>query len=183
MLSTMLNSTFVYAETDNKACNYSRNFINKVEISDKSIRSQTSLNSVDPDSDEYVTTQYLLYKSGDLAVIEHKFCSMYNYELVYFVADGNFKTTAGNIGKLINKIFLQTAAIKPDFNESIAIAIEKKLKKSKFTSSKAFSQGLEISNNGNINIEQSINYIKLKHYTSLYQSMISYYLGVGGADL
>jgi len=178
--AALLISTSLFASKDKNGCDIPKNFVKHVNIKDTTIASQSWKNAVDPDSDEYTTTLKLIYKSGDMAVIEHKFCSMYNYELTYFVADNNFKATHENIGKLINKISQQSVAIKTSFKTPLDEAIKIKLVQSKLSKSKPFDLDLSVPDTGNKNIEQSIIYTIIKNNSSKYRSKIGYYIGIGG---
>lgn len=178
----LLMPTSVFAQKDKNGCKISKDFIKNNDTNDSSIHSQIWKNSIDPDSDEYLATQHIIYKNGDMAVIEHKYCSMYNYELAYFVADDNFKTTPKNIGNLIGKVYRQSIAIRPDFKKPVSVAIKENLEKLDFSSEKPFSKGLDIADRGNKNIEQSINVIKLENHSTLYKYMFGYYIGIDGND-
>lgn len=180
LISALLISTSIFADKDHNNCNYTKDFVKHTNIKDLNILSQSWKNTIDPDSDEYVTTHKIRYKNGNKAIIEHKFCEMYNYELNYFIADNKFKTTPKNIGKLVNKIYQQSTAVKIHFKIPLNIAITDKLTHSGFSQSKLFDFELSVPDSGNQNIEQAISYTVIKKPSSKYKSKINYYLGVGG---
>jgi len=62
---------------------------------------------VDPDSQEETITHTIQYANGDTAILEQKFCSMYNFQLSYKIKKlnrTNFEHSLNNIDKLIRGV-------------------------------------------------------------------------------
>ncbi|PKM45693.1 MAG: hypothetical protein CVV05_05375 [Gammaproteobacteria bacterium HGW-Gammaproteobacteria-1] len=62
---------------------------------------------VDPDSQEETITHTIQYANGDTAILEQKYCSMYNFQLSYKIKKlnrTNFEHSLNNIDKLIRDV-------------------------------------------------------------------------------
>ncbi|VAW60916.1 hypothetical protein MNBD_GAMMA11-427, partial [hydrothermal vent metagenome] len=109
----------LYANKGKNYCEYKKGFVAHKQITDKNVSSYHWDERISSESNEQITTLYLTYKNGDTAIIEHKYCIMYNFEVSYLVADPDFSNSQKNIGKLMAQLFKQYAAKKVIFTPSL----------------------------------------------------------------
>jgi hypothetical protein len=136
----------------------------------------------DKRSDEFLKTLRILYKNGDHAVIQHKYCSMYNIEVVYLRNSQSSYLDEKSIAKTVAGLFEQYSVLKVKFSRPLADIVSSSLKSGGFDVDKDISIGLpenqaEYQNN---RVEYSIDYKTLDEFSSVYSSVIKFYVGVGG---
>lgn len=137
----------------------------------------------DKRSDEHIKTLYLFFTNGDYAAIQHKYCSMYNFEIVYFRSGQADKLDAAGIAKLVTGLYERYAAKKVTFKQPLADVIVASLTARGFSDDKDIRAGLPDGNADypNKRVEYSIRYNSLYRSTSIYSSATTFYLGIGGA--
>jgi hypothetical protein len=138
---------------------------------------------IDKRSDEHLKTLHIIYKNGDHAVIQHKFCSMYNFEVVYLRNSQADYLDAASIAKIVNDLYTQYAAKKAKFSRPLVDIISTSLKKAGFDIDKDSAVGLPENDASypNARVEYSLDYKSLDEFSSIYSSVTKFYMGIGGA--
>ena len=143
---------------DNTACKYDESFIKEVMPNNKDILKSYWKKGIDPDSSEYTARLYLILKNGDIAVLEHKYCDMYNFELTYLVDKNTNGLTKDSIGNLV-KEYANLSQIKPSYKIKLNQIVSSELLKNKFQSDSALSIGLPVDQiKYNDNVEYGLSY-------------------------
>lgn len=101
---------------------------------------------------EYVDTLYLNYKNGDVAIIEHKYCSLYNFTVSYISDDAqpvknisdlfsivrdqltNAAIIDASTAKAVNDLEETLKQINPNFSESFGRGTDEPSEKYQWTS-------------------------------------------------
>lgn len=137
----------------------------------------------DKRSDEYLKTLHLFFKNGDYAVIQHKYCTVYNFEVAYFRNGQAEDLDAAGIVKIVTKLYENYAGRKAKFKRPLADIILASLKERGFDGDKDISAGLPegVAEYPNERVEYSIRYNSLYRSTSIYSSVSTFYVGIGGA--
>ncbi|MDH5179830.1 MAG: hypothetical protein OEZ39_18430 [Gammaproteobacteria bacterium] len=158
------------------ACKYGKEFVKERDIKAKDISHQYWRYNLDPDSGEHFKTLHLFYTNGDQAVIEHKYCSMYNFELVYFLGKSS-NPSLDQIGSIVGDHVNKYSSMLNQSAEKISNRVKSTLSAHKFSSNSAFSRGFD----GNLpGTELSISFMPFDNIGSMYSGIIGFYLGVGG---
>lgn len=135
----------------------------------------------DVHSDEFVKALHLLYKNGDYAVIEHKYCSMYNFSLAYYRSAQAPALDAAGIGALTAEHFQHYARVKARFSKPLSDLIGAGLAQAGFPGATAIEHALPTQA---VDLDQSVDYMitfqDLSDATSIHSAMFGYYWGVGG---
>ena len=169
--------------TENTKCTYPAGIIKQGPPSNlSSITSYTWDAGQDIRSDEHLRTLRILFKNGDHAVIQHKYCNMYNIEVIYFRNSQASYLDEATISKTVAGLFEQYSVIKVKFSTPLTDIISSSLKKNHFDTDKDISIGLPESKATykTSRVEYSINYKPLDEFNSLYSSAVKFYVGVGG---
>lgn len=138
----------------------------------------------DSRSDEHLKTLYLFFKNGDLAVIEHKFCSMYNFEIAYFRSEQADGLDRSGLAKIIGGLYENYVSKKAKFKRPLPDIISGALKEKGFDGNKNLSAGLAEgeAEYPNERVEYSVGFTSLSPGSSIYSSVTTFYMGIGGAD-
>lgn len=165
------------------SCVFSSGFVKQtipVNVSTISVNSWES--GYDKRSDEHLKTLRILFKNGDHAVIQHKYCSMYNFEVVYLRNSQSSYLDEKSIAKIVAGLFEQYSVLKVKFTRPLADIISSSLKSGGFDVDKDMSIGLPESEAEyeNSRVEYSIDYKTLDEFSSVYSGVIKFYVGVGG---
>lgn len=122
----------------------------------------------------------LIFKDGSVAVIEHKYCSMYNFEVAYYTNNpAQFENTEALSSTLKNLYNL--SAIQDKSIDSAIGTMTNRLKEKGYNSEQAIGTGFDSSTKNNQKAEFSISYQPLED-SSIHKAALFIYLGVGGAD-
>lgn len=168
---------FTDASTD---CKFNKNFIQEKPAQDKSIAHQHWRYSKDPDSDEHVKTLYIIYSNGDQAVIEHKYCLMYNFELAYFAGKSSATIDQKLVGRIVEKHVKHYSAMLNNTSAKIENDVIATLNKHGFSGSKPLNKGIDSVLSKTENTELAISYMPYENIGSIYTAIVGFYLGVGG---
>jgi hypothetical protein len=136
----------------------------------------------DKRSKEYLKTLHLVYKNGDHAVIQHKYCSMYNFEVVYQRSNQANDLDAATIARISTAIYTEYAAKKAVLARPLGEIIAMSFKQEDFNPGKSFSvefPGGDISY-PNEPISLTLEYRYLDMFNSIYSSMFTLYMAIGG---
>jgi hypothetical protein len=132
----------------------------------------------DIDGEETIKRLTINYKDGSVAMIEHKYCSMYNFEVAYYVKDKNKVNTTDAISEILNSVFAY-AEFKDNSQKNAINAMIQRLKEKKFTPDSNISTSYDQSNDSNQNTEYSISYLPIED-SSLHEAAVFVYMGIGG---
>jgi hypothetical protein len=132
----------------------------------------------DKDGYETIKRLHITYKDGSIAVLEHKFCTMYNFEVAYYVADRESIENTDLIQKKAKYFFTYSAIQGGDQQESVE-TMTKSLHEKKFDPEKEASIGYEGSHPQYGRAEYTIDYHPLGS-VSIHKAAITFYIGLGG---
>lgn len=132
----------------------------------------------DKDGHETIKRLQITYKDGSVAVLEHKFCSMYNFEVAYYVTDRKALSTTESIQKKA-KYFFTYASIQGGAQQEAIETMIQNLSEKKFTTEKEATTGYDGSHPQYGRAEYSIAYYPLGAI-SIHEAAFSFYMGLGG---
>lgn len=132
----------------------------------------------DTDGYESVDRLYVSYKDGSIATIEHKYCSMYNFEIAYYTSNKSSVSNIENLTRTLETIFSFTGIKDDTINPALA-DIKEKLQTKKFTPAQTITIGADESNSDNQRVEYSISYMPIED-SSLHKAALFIYMGIGG---
>lgn len=137
----------------------------------------------DSRSGEHLKNLYLFFKNGDYAVIQHKYCSMYNFEVAYFRSGQAEDIDAAGVVKVVTELYENYAAKKATFKRPLADVVSASLKERGFDGDKNVSIGLPegSAKYPNARVQYSLNYTSIYRESSIYSGMITFTMGIGGA--
>ncbi len=163
-------------------CEYPKDFVETDAPSAKNdIAHYHWIETRDADSEEFIKALHLLYKNGDYAVVEHKYCSLYNFSLAYYRSAQAPALDAARIGALTAEHFQRYAKIKADFSSPLSNIITTGLGQAGFPQAKSIDHALPTQE---VNLDQGIEYLisyqDLGDATAIHSAMFGYYWGVGG---
>lgn len=138
----------------------------------------------DSRSKGHLKTLYLFFKNGDYAVIQHRYCTTYNFNIAYFRSGQTDKLKAVDIAKTLSDLYESYAAKKATFKRPLTNLITTSLTESGFDGDKNISMGLPSggAEYPNEHVDYSVSYTSLYMSTSIYSSVSTFYLGIGGLD-
>jgi hypothetical protein len=170
-----------FAESDK--CAYPENSVREVPPGKSdAVVSYVWNTGKDKRSDETLKTLRILFKNGDHAVIQHKYCNMYNIEVVYLRNSQASYLDEKSIAKIVAGLFEQHSVLKVKFSKPLVKIVSSALKNGGFDVDKDMSIGLPESEAEyeNSRVEYSIDYKTLDEFSSVYSGVIKFYVGVGG---
>lgn len=132
------------------------------------------------DKDEYETIKrlYVTYTDGSLAIIEHKLCAMYNFEVAYYTKNQDTLSSTEAIQKQMNLLFSYSANQNAPLNEAIA-SITKKLNEKDFNTENAITASFYGANEKLQKAEYKLSYLPIED-SSLNEAALFLYMGIGG---
>lgn len=181
MLSLVLLSSVSACKGDEQAseeykCLYEKDFVKEEKIENKNIASSYWI--VEVQGYEEVKRLYLIYKNGDIAVVEHKYCSMYNFNIDYFISNWQ-RETPENISKVLDDLWSHSK-LKPTVSKTFSSILESSLKAVDFDGEKSqFIPLLEELQYKNDSTDYQFHFSK-ESKSPLYPSSVNFYYGVGG---
>ena len=130
----------------------------------------------------HLKTLHIFFKNGDYAVLQHQYCTMYNFEAVYFRNGQEDDLDAAGIVGILTDLYERYAAKKATFKRPLADIISASLKERGFSDDKDIRVGLPENDADypNKRVQYSIHYSSLQRNTSVYSSVSTFYLGIGG---
>lgn len=132
----------------------------------------------DTDGYESVDRLYVSYKDGSTAIIEHKYCSMYNFEIAYYTSNKSSVSNIENLTHTLETMF-SYAGIKDDTINSALADMKEKLQIKKFTPTQAIAVSADESNSDNQRVDYSVSYMPIED-SSLHEAALFIYMGIGG---
>lgn len=127
---------------------------------------------------ETIKRLHITYKDGSIAVLEHKFCSMYNFEVAYYAADREAVKNTDLLQKKAEYYFSYASIQGGDQQEAID-TMAKNLDRKKFNPEKQAAIGYTGHHPQYGNSEYSIDYHPLDG-ASIHEAAITFYMGLGG---
>jgi len=177
----MISLLFVFPVACNAEvvnCQYNEFFVEETTPIDKNIQRFEWKRYHDPDSDEYVATLKIIYENANIAVIEHKYCDMYNFEYTYSIDKDSKALSKTNIVQYITEGFKQSK-LKPEFKMKLDKIILQALNQHKYDAKNYFSTGLPVDQViYNDNVEYGIEYIPGKNKSVV--STLIFHMSIGG---
>ena len=132
----------------------------------------------DVDGYEVIDRLYVNYKNGSVAVIEHKYCSMYNFEVAYYSKDKSEFSDTTNLEKTLKGLF-STVAISDKKTQSSITTMISRLEEKKFNSNHPAATAYDDSTEDLKRAEYSISYTPIED-SSLHKAALFVYMGIGG---
>lgn len=177
--SLFISSCFASEEsTATNTCNFTRESIALSEPKDAAIINSYWQRTQDAETEEYVDRLFIAYKNGDAAVIEHKYCSIYNFKASYFSTNGEHTASVDKLDQLmINLQKLNALASKLSVVPNDRVIDQ--LKKSTFDPEKPYRINFDAADKAAENdVSYSFSYDPLGSLGIL-GSMVSLYVGYG----
>lgn len=132
----------------------------------------------DKEERETIKRLYINYKDGSVAVIEHRFCSMYNFKVAYYEKDRSKLSTPDAIHNKIKALFAYSANQDSPLQEAIE-TMTKELSTKNFTPNKDIITSYDDTNEKHQRAEYSLRYFPIEH-PSLHKAALIIYMGIGG---
>lgn len=135
----------------------------------------------DPTSGETIKSLTLSYPNGDVVVITHKYCEMYNFEVNYFRSSGLDAVDSAQVGRLFMKLFDAYSQVQADFTPGLDEIVAAALNEHMTVVHQGFSIGLSedyvVDSPG---VEYAVGMKPIGDVSSEFESVINFYWGVGG---
>ena len=168
------------------SCNAEKNNGHKCEFVGESLQLLTPESSdiansfwqQDVDGYEAIDRLHINYKNGSVAVIEHKYCSMYNFEVAYYSKSTSEFLDVASLKKTLSKLF-KAAAIADESTNRAVMAMSNRLEEKGFSPDQAIATAFDDSTKNNKRAEYSISYLPLED-SSLHKAAVFVYMGIGG---
>lgn len=164
--------------TAEESCQFKNSFVKEDIPKNEKVSMSYWQTGKDRDSEETVKRLYLVYKNGDMAVIEHKYCEMYNFELSYFSDRYSNVESTKKIGELISSHMI-FSAIQPSFNKNLGLIIMRKLEEKGFKTDKDLSVILP---DDDVTFDEHVEYGMSYHpkMEGIISSGLNFYMSIGG---
>lgn len=130
------------------------------------------------DSNESIKRLFITYKDGSFAIIEHKYCLMYNFEAAYYSADKSKLSTTKAIQTKTEQLLAYASIKDSNQHESISELISK-LNMKKFNAEKNITSSAYGFLPDYGDSEYSLDYVSLGD-VSVHQAALFVYMGIGG---
>lgn len=122
---------------------------------------------------------YLVFADGSSAVIDHNYCSMYSFSVVYYARYKDSINDEKKVAAIIDHLF-DLIAVKVSFEKPLRQVIETALKSKSYDGQRAVKIDLPVENiNKTDSIEYSLSYYPLAE-TDVAEGVIGFYMSVGG---
>lgn len=163
-------------DADELNCRFTREFIEHITPADKQIVQARWQDTTDKDSGEYVTRLQLKLKGNATALIEHKFCEIYNFEYTYTSKRSSLLTKT-DIASQVEKAF-QYAKIKPGFKKSLGQIVTDALTQQAYNPVRSLAFGLPVDQViSKDNVEYGIEYHPKGERQ---ETTLIFYMSIGG---
>lgn len=179
LLSAVIFSSACVAEP---RCQYSPDFVssNYSEPVGEGVQG-VLVQREDPTSGETVKSLTLSYPNGDVAVITHKYCEMYNFEVNYFRSSGSNAFDSAQVGSVLMKLFDAYSQVQAEFtpglDEIVASAFDEQMAVAQQQFSVGLSEDYVVDSPG---VEYAVGMKSIGDVSSDFGSVINFYWGVGG---
>lgn len=130
----------------------------------------------DPSSLEHTVIHTIEYKNGDIAVLEQKYCSMYNFEVTYRIkqlTQKSFTEALSNIDQLIPKVKQDYRLVAP-----LDMIVDREMNEHQLSIESAFTRGLpQMAARSDNSVEH---FIRFQPATGDSEATLTFYFGLGG---
>lgn len=176
-LALAIASASCHAEgiSDNQ-CGYNKNSVKLITPTADNIAN--SFWEKDVDGNESIDRLFVNYKNGSMAVFEHKYCSMYNFEVAYYSRDPSEFSDVASLEKLAIEIF-HSAAFSDSKTQQAITTMIKKMKDKKFDPSEASATAYDSSTDDSKRAEYILSYLPIED-SSIHKGALFIYMGIGG---
>lgn len=130
------------------------------------------------DGYESVDRLHIVYKNGSVAVVEHKYCSMYNLEIAYYANKMDEFSDIKRFEETLKHFFTYSAIQDADGQKAIS-AMTKRFIEKGFRADSALTTGYEGSTQDNKRAEYSLSYVPVED-SSIHKAALFIYMGIGG---
>jgi len=166
----------ISCNAENLNCKYQSSFVNEKITSSSNIKSSKWEKHQDTDSGEYVKKLSIIFNNKNTAIIEHKYCDIYNFEYTFTIK--NPTINKATIAKQVVYAF-KYSKIQPDFKTKLNKIVLNALDSQKFSRENSLSIGLP---SDQILYDNSIEY-GLEYSPKINNasdSSLVFYLSIGG---
>lgn len=164
--------------SDELNCKYKRSFVKELSPVDDNIQSSKWSSETDADSGENVAKLSIQYKNKDTAIVEHKFCDIYNFEYTYLFNNKPVALSKEDIAKQ-SAVAFNLSKIKPTLKTKIEQIVLKELTQQNFESNSPVTIGLPVEFvTYNDNVEYGIEYIPAEKAGAV--ASLIFYMSIGG---
>lgn len=132
------------------------------------------------DSYETIDRLFINYKDGSIAVVEHKHCSMYNFEVAYYSASKNDFLNLTHLKETLNRL-VDLSAVTDGATHKALDAMIKNLETEGFRPDKKAESFWDGSTDRHQRAEYGMSYLPLDD-SSLHKAALFFYMGIGGED-
>ena len=130
------------------------------------------------DGYETIKRLYISYKDGSTAVIEHKFCSMYNFQIAYYTKDKESLKQPDQVYRKMKSLFGYSSVKDDTLREAIEV-FNKNLVEQEYDYEKEFFTNHDDSNEKNQGVEFQLEYLPIEG-PALHEAALFIYMGIGG---
>lgn len=160
-------------------CQYTRANLAIKAPADSSVVNSYWQKDTDKDSQESIDRLHLVFTDGSSAVIEYKYCSMYNFSVVYYArsvdAIDNEKKVAAIVDRLVGY-----SPVKVSFNKPFRQIVESALKSKGYNGQAKLQAYLSPDDvDTSDGIEYKISYSPLEE-RGVAEGVVGFYMGIGG---
>ena len=132
----------------------------------------------DVDGYESINRLHIAYKDGSVAVVEHKYCLMYNFEIAYYASTTNELSDGKKLSEIL-KSFFNYSAVQDTSIQNAVSAIIKRFEEKGFDADSALATAHDDSTQDNKRAEYSVSYMPIED-SSLHRAALFIYMGIGG---
>ena len=158
-----------------KDCSYPHAVINSIASIDNA-NVLPRVKGSNPSSLEHTVTHTIEYKNGDVAMLEQKYCSMYNFEVRYRIKQltkQSFTAALSNIGQLIPKVQQDYRLIAP-----LDMIVDREMNEHQLSIESAFTRGLpKMAARSDNSVEH---FIRFQTATGDNPTTLTFHFGLGG---
>lgn len=131
----------------------------------------------DKDGHETIKRLYITYKDGSLAVLEHRYCSVYNFEAAYYFGDKSKLANTKEFQKRA-KLFFSYASVSDSSQQEAIATMIKELNEKEFDKEKNADAGYNGFDPQHGDTEYNIDYFPLDE-VSVHEAALFVYMGLG----
>ena len=179
LLAVCLYSSGCFAsdEVASDECDYKREAFKFLEVNQKDVFASKWQHTADSETGEGVDRLVISYVNGDVLVVEHKYCVIYNFQATYYSA-----SLLPQSVKLVDRVKLMEGYnfLALDLKTAPADQLSSKVSKADFSSDKPYRLNFDaVDKKGQNSVNYSISYDPLGGL-GLMGSVVSVYVAVGG---
>ncbi|MES2675416.1 MAG: hypothetical protein V4660_14335 [Pseudomonadota bacterium] len=89
------------ATSTTNSCSFTKESLKFSALKDPAIINSYWQHTQDPETEEFVDRLFIAYRNGDSAVIEHKYCLIYNFKASYYSTAGEHTQSIEKLDQLL----------------------------------------------------------------------------------